>query len=381
MKKLILTFIFLMGLIPGITTHAQRVPTLDFFHGETCPHCHREKEWFPDLQKLYPDLQINEYEVWFNAENNELMKQRLRELGQTSSGVPTNIIETDVVVGFRPDDILAALEKHYGPPQEISADSQTTTPEVDDESWRKYLDKSWPIMSIILGIVDGFNPCAMWTLLILIGFLLGMEDTRKRWLVGSVFVGSSAIIYFLALLAYLLGFESILLFASGNVMGWIFRIVGVLALATGAIALKTSFKKTVDCDVRDAKSKKEFRDKLAEILERDEIYMVLIGVVGLAFSVNMVELLCSFAIPTAFTGTLVSLDLPFYQQIIAIVLYDIMYILDDVLVLVIALWTLNLKIITNNKIIQYSHLIGGILLVLIGLLLIFDPGTLTRLTS
>lgn len=365
--------LFLGGIL-GV--NAQKIPTLELFYGETCPHCKTEKEWLPELQKLYPDVQIKQYEVWYSSQNNALFRERLQELGKKSSGVPTNIIGDEIVVGFRPEAILDAFTKEYGPP--VINKEDVHIPDGESEYWKNFLDSSWPVMSLILGLLDGFNPCAMWTLFILLGFLLSMEDKRKRWLVGSVFVGSSAVIYFVALLAYLLGFEGIATLVNGSIMGWVFRGVGVLAVGTGIIALKTSFKKKVDCEVRDAKSRKKFRDKLAEILERDELWLVLGGVIGLAFSVNMIELLCSFAIPTTFTGTLVALDLPFWKQLLALGLYDFTYILDDIVVLTLALVTMNLKIL-SDKVVQYSHLIGGIILILLGGFLLFNPSMLDTL--
>lgn len=113
-KLLLLAFVSLFFL--GFEASAQQIPTLDFFHGRECPHCHKEKEWFPTLKKAYPDIVINEYEVWHNRENALLAEARLKELGHKFTGVPANIIGgQEVVVGFRSEAILAALEKVYGP--------------------------------------------------------------------------------------------------------------------------------------------------------------------------------------------------------------------------------------------------------------------------
>lgn len=374
MKKLLFAFLGIGVFLSGMfLSYAQRIPTLEFFHGETCPHCKSEKKWFPELQKMYPNIQIKEYEVWYNAQNAALFQKRLTELGATSSGVPTNIIGNEVVVGFQPELILEKMEKHFGSP--MMQKEAVEMPKGESDFWKKYVDYSWPVMSLVLGLLDGFNPCAMWTLFILLGFLLSMDDKRKRWIVGIVFVGSSAVIYFLALLAYLLGFEGIMAVVNGSIMGWVFRGVGVLAFVTGVIALKNAFNKKVDCEVRDAKSRKKFKDRLSEILEKENIWLILVGVTGLAFSVNMIELLCSFAIPTTFTGTLVSLNLPFWEQIVGLLLYLVTYILDDVIVLTVALYTMNLKIL-SDKVVQYSHLIGGLVLIVLGFFLLFDPGML-----
>lgn len=100
----------------SLTALAQQIPTLDFFHGRECPHCHNEKKWFPTLKQAYPDIVINEYEVWHDTENQALWAERLAELGETPSGVPSNIIGDVHITGFAPTAILGALEAKYGPP-------------------------------------------------------------------------------------------------------------------------------------------------------------------------------------------------------------------------------------------------------------------------
>ncbi len=104
-----------LGLV-SLTALAQQIPTLDFFHGRECPHCQNEKKWFPTLKQAYPDIVINEYEVWHDTENQALWAERLAELGETPSGVPSNIIGDVHITGFAPTAILAALEGKYGPP-------------------------------------------------------------------------------------------------------------------------------------------------------------------------------------------------------------------------------------------------------------------------
>lgn len=121
MKKIFFSFILVLGLTLTLlntpnTVQAQKIPTLTLFHGETCPHCINERKWLPELQVMYPDLKINEYEVWNNPENKLLFEARMREMGQEAGGVPTNVIGEDVIVGFNKPGILAAMEKNFGAP-------------------------------------------------------------------------------------------------------------------------------------------------------------------------------------------------------------------------------------------------------------------------
>jgi hypothetical protein len=381
MKKLLLALGCVLFFWQGVD--AQRIPVLDFFHGRECPHCIRQKKWFPELKEAYPDIQINEYEVWHDPANAELARQRLRDLGTEFSGVPANVIGEDVIVGFSKNRILSTLEKYYGPPQNQtkSAGNSGDTADADDANWwQTYLSFPWPIMAFVLGLIDGFNPCAMWSLLVLIGFLLSIESKRRRWLIGGIFLGSSAILYFGALLAYLLGFSTIATVLTGGGMTWVFRIVGVVAVGAAVTALISAVKGQNECTVTDGKTRKKFSAKIAEVLERKNFWWMAIGLVGLAFSVNAIELLCSFAIPTAFTSTLVSSGIPFWQQLTAIFIYDVAYILDDVIVFTLAMWTLNIKML-SGKFTQISHWVGGILLLIIGVILIVNPEFLATLIA
>lgn len=237
--------------------------------------------------------------------------------------------------------------------------------------WSSWIDLPWPVMSLGLGLVDGFNPCAMWTLMVLLGFLLSMEDTKKRIWIGAVFVGSSGIIYLLALLAYYFGFREITSSIAQGAMAWVFPIIGIISVGAGFITLKNAKQKGVDCDIRDQESKKKFSQDLSNILAREKFWMVLVGVVILAFSVNAVELLCSFVIPTTFTAKLVSLDMSLVSALSAILLYDLAYMADDIVVLTLALTTMSMKFF-SEKWIYRTNLFAGTLLIIIGLSLLAD---------
>ncbi len=241
-----------------------------------------------------------------------------------------------------------------------------------NETWYSGItDYFWPIMSFVLGLVDGFNPCAMWTLFILLGFLIPMKSSRKRWLIGGVFIGSSALIYLGALLAYLYGFQTVTHYLATSVMSWVFVVVGLMAIVAGGFTMMNAENKGIDCEVRDAKSKKQFHQKLSDILSQKSMIAVLFGVVILAFSVNSLELLCSIAIPTIFTSTLLSLKLPSWQNLMALFIYDFAYILDDLVIFFIAIKTLSLKVF-SPKLVQIANFVGAIFLIFLGLLLVFD---------
>lgn len=244
--------------------------------------------------------------------------------------------------------------------------------------WSGMTDAWWPIMSFVMGLVDGFNPCAMWTLFILIGFLLAMKDKSKQYWIGGVFIGSSALIYLGALLAYFFGFQAITSNIANSAMDWIFLAIGIIAVVTGIITIMNAKNKGVDCDVRDAKSKIDFKNKIQKILNKEKFGLIILGVIILAFSVNAFELLCSIAIPTIYTATMLDLGLPLWKNLAGIAIYDFAYVLDDLIVFIIAMKTLSLNIF-SPKLTQTANFVGGLLLLILGIMLLFDSNFLVEL--
>ncbi len=379
MKKVLFVVFAIAWCISPI--QAQQRPVWEVFYGKECPHCHEELQWLQIIQEQHPLLLVQSYEIWHNAENRALLNQRTKELGlEPAQGrVPYNIIGTKGVLGFQRDKLLETFHQEFELETETDCNGENSEL-CSNPSWEKWLQSSWPIMAIALGLVDGFNPCAMWSLFVLLGFLLELDSKKRRWLIGGIFITSSGIIYFSALLMYWLGFGEISSLMATSTMDWIFRGVGILALGTGANALWKARKAQVECTVRNATDRKCFTEKMKTILEKKSLWLVLLGVIGLAFSVNSVELLCSFAIPTTFTATIVSLELPLWKNLSALGLYDLAYMVDDILVFLIAMWTLSLKVF-SPRVVQWSHVAGGLLLILIGCALAFDPSILNTLLS
>src|SRR5690606_24940897 len=46
---------------------------LVLFWGDGCPHCAAEKEWLEQAREDYPDLEVHEYEVWYDEANRALL--------------------------------------------------------------------------------------------------------------------------------------------------------------------------------------------------------------------------------------------------------------------------------------------------------------------
>ena len=113
-------------------------------------------------------------------------------------------------------------------------------------------------------------------------------------------------------------------------------------------------------------------NKIKVFTKEDKLFLAILGAASLAVSVNVIELACSAGLPLLFTQILALNNLSPFMYFIYMLLYILAFMLDDMIVFVIAMFTLKLTSITN-KYNKYSHLIGGLIMLLVGILLLFKP--------
>ncbi|MDP2586578.1 MAG: hypothetical protein Q8P32_02285 [Candidatus Komeilibacteria bacterium] len=410
---LTLSFLGLFFISPVKAQEAGTEPNfkakLYFFYGDGCPHCAKEEEFIKKLLAEEPNFAVAAYEVWKSSENRQLMVKVGEALGVSPAGVPFNVVGKQNFTGYLNDetngeqirqmlssclaekceDVVGGIIAQTGlgkEDQKIFKSVQQGQPKNNSPSANGQdlpdtltvpifgtLDLktiSLPAFTVIIGLLDGFNPCAMWVLLFLISLLLGMKNRKRMWILGVTFILASAAVYFLVLAAWL---NVLLLF--GFII-WLRYGIGLVALYSGFYHLKSFFKnKTGECEVTDGQKKRRFFDKLKEITQTSHWLLALGGIIILAVSVNLVELLCSAGLPAVYTQVLTmnNLSMPAYYGYI--LLYLFFFMLDDLAVFIIAMVTLK-GVGMSGKYNRWSSLIGGILMLLIGLLLLFKPGWL-----
>ena len=223
---------------------------------------------------------------------------------------------------------------------------------------------------MVLGFVDGFNPCAMWILIFLITMLFNMKDRKKMWILGLTFIITSGFVYLLFMLTWLnlASFISKIAFIRLAV-ALVALIVGIVNLSKYANSLN---KKDEGCDVVDKKERKKIMTQITKITTEKKFILAIIGIMVLAASVNIIELMCSIGIPLLFTQILAMNDLNTAQYALYMGIYILFFLIDDIIVFVISMVTLNVTGI-STKYTKYSHLIGGLIMLVIGILLIIKP--------
>jgi hypothetical protein len=190
------------------------------------------------------------------------------------------------------------------------------------------------------------------------------------WILGTAFIVASASVYFLFMAAWL----NFILFI--GIVVWIRILIGLVALGGGSYSIKDYFKNPqAGCKVTGSEKRKKIFEKLKNITHQKSFYLALGGIILLAFAVNLVELICSAGLPAVYTQVLALSNLAKWQYYLYILLYVFVFMLDDLFVFFVAMTTLQMTGITT-KYSRYSRLIGGILMLIIGLLLIFKPAWL-----
>jgi len=386
-------------IVPQVPTPSTTKPTITtttipkkevkayLFWTEGCPLCLAEKTFLNKIKEEYPNLDITYLNV-SKDNNDDIFKQTVEELNIENPGLPLLVIGEKTIIGWRNEDtsgkaireaINCYLENEC--PDLVgqvltrfSSLGQSTTEKPLPEKIRIPLigdietkNLSLPALAILIGGLDGFNPCAMWVLVFLITLLLKMQDRKRMWILGITFITASAGVYFLFMTAWL----NLILFL--GFIFWIRLLVGLVAIGSGVYNLRDYFKNPeAACKVTNPNQKKTTIERMKDIVHRKSFLLALIGIIILAASVNLIELICSAGFPVIFTQVLALSHLAKWQYYLYMLLYLLVFMLDDIIVFVGAMLTLRVTGIAN-KYSHLSHLIGGILMLLIGLLLIFKP--------
>ena len=111
---------------------------------------------------------------------------------------------------------------------------------------------------------------------------------------------------------------------------------------------------------------------MKSVANRKSLILIILGVIALAVSVNLIEMVCSIGLPVIYTQILSLSNLPAWQHYLYLALYNTLYMADDIIVFIIAAKTLNF-VQLNHKYDRAMKLVGGLLIIALGLILIFRP--------
>lgn len=339
-----------------------------FFHRTSCPHCKKENKFLDEIEAKYKNINIYRYEVSSSSENSKYLKEVKTLFKEKSNGVPYTVIGDKTFLGYNEyvgDKIEKTIQDYLEISKKTEKEKSTFDLPVVGEVNAK--EASIPLIAIVLGLIDGFNPCAMWVLLFLINMFIDMKDKKKMFLLGYTFLFTSALVYFLSML----GLSVVLNMAT---IKWIQRVIALVALVAGILNIRTYIKtrKDTGCHVIDDKKRKKMVKRVLKITKEESLIIALIGVIALAASVNLVELACSLGFPAIFSEILALNNITGALRIFYLLIYVLFYMIDDLIVFTIAVCTFSITA-KSTKYTKYVNLIAGIIMILIGILLIFKP--------
>jgi glutaredoxin len=224
-----------------------------------------------------------------------------------------------------------------------------------------------PLFTFLVGLVDGFNPCAMWILVFLLSVLVNIKDRRKILLIAGTFVVVSGMAYYAFMAAWLNLFLLIGIARTAQVA------LGVVALVIGVINVKDffAFKQGVTLSIPES-SKPGIYKRVREIVAAKYVTSALVGVVILAVIVNMIELLCTAGLPALYTQVLTMHELSPLQNYAYLGLYILAYMLDDTILLSIVVATLSHRKLQEREG-RWLKLLSGVVILALGLVMIFKP--------
>ncbi|HEY7716926.1 MAG TPA: glutaredoxin family protein [Candidatus Binatia bacterium] len=347
---------------------------LEVFVRPGCPYCEEAKRFLTDLQRRRPELLVRVRDISQDAEALEELSELGHRFGIWPVGVPGFYLRGRLIIGFisaattgkQIEDLLGEATSS-GKADRASPGTAPETVNLPMVGRISAHDLGLPLFTITLGLLDGFNPCAMWVLLFILSMLVHLRDRRKMFLIGGVFVAVSGLVYFAFMAAWLNLFLLIGLSRATQLL------LGGIAAAIGILNLKDflAFGRAVSVGIPEA-AKPGIYAQMRRVLRADNLSGALAAVVFLALLVNTVELLCTAGLPAIYTRVLTMYVLPTWAYYSYLVVYNLAYIADDSLMLTVAVVTLSREKL-QKKGARWLKLISGAVMLTLGLILMLHP--------
>ena len=368
----------------------QPASDLEVFVRQGCPHCEKAKAYLTRLRQRYPQLTVTVRDIGEDPQALLRLKTLAAKFGITQLGVPAFYGRGELLIGFESEETTGRqLEELLGrPPPDVGAPSKgacplesevpcPTAPKPEGAGgfslqipfWgdRTLPELGLPLFTVFLGLLDGFNPCAMWVLLFLLALLANLRDRRKMFLLAGMFVLVSGMVYFAFMAAWL----NVFLFI--GYVRIIQLIMGGLAVGIGLVNVKEfwAFGQGLSLTIPES-AKPGLYARVRKILAAEHVTQAMIGILVLATLVNMIEFVCTAGFPALFTQVLSQQGLTTWEYYGYLGLYNLAYIADDAVMVTIAVVTLSHHKLQEREG-RWLKLISGLVMLGLGVLLLFAP--------
>jgi len=362
---------------------------LHLFWGQGCPHCEEEKEFLKQLVQEHPELTIKAYEVWHDKKNAALFERIIKAVRAGSSGVPTTVIGNKVFIGFSEQkkkaikDAVASC-KERGCPDTLDLMLQPISERPHEEHSTLQLPLfgeldleklSLPVLTVIIGGMDSFNPCAFYVLLFLMSLLIHARSRKRMLFIGGIFVFFSGIVYFLFMAAWLNVFLVI------GQLTLITLTAGIVAILVAVINIKDFFffKHGISLVIPE-QAKPTLFSRMRGLISAPTLPAMATGTIVLAVTANAYELLCTAGFPMVYTRALTLHDLTRFQYYLYLALYNLVYVIPLALIVVVMTVTLGTRKLTEWQG-RRLKLVSGLMMLALGAVLLIDPALMNNVIA
>jgi hypothetical protein len=385
-----------------------------FFWGEGCPFCENEKLFYEyDLLPRYDNVTVIDFEIYNSRENTNLFLQLAETYGFTPQGVPAAFVGDQYFIGFSQEiglqienAILAYMEAGIYPDPGLrlpeadrpalptsevpTPEAEPTETEVEEEATatpQVVFDEENPMLEIpligivdlsnwslfastaLIAVVDGFNPCSLWVLTMLIALSLHTGSRKKVFIIGFVFLTVTAAVY----MVFIAGLFSMLTIV--QYVGWIQVVVALIAGSFAVINIKDYFwyKEGVSMTIADDKKPGIYKKMRKVVASSDNFWAMIGATIVLALGVSLVEFSCTAGLPVLWTGILNAQGVEIGTFLSLLLVYMVIYQLDEMIIFVPAVLTLRSSKFEEKQG-RLLKLVGGVLMLSLAIVLLVDPG-------
>ena len=396
------------------------------FWGDGCPHCAAAKPFLESLPTNYPNVIYQSFEIYNDQDNLHFFANMAEKYEIEQLGVPTIFVGPyfvqgysgeldqqliDVIIYCSQNGCIDAAEgvdrtvastidrlTNQPPTPTIITKTATPTPAIAEVTLvptaqsesllqSQSIDipffgrvdlapKSAAFSTVLIAFVDGFNPCSLWVLSMLIALTLHTGSRKKVFTIGIIFLSVTAIIYAL----FIAGLFGILKIAS--YLGWIQALVAIVALFFALVTIKDYFwyKEGLTFTIAEDKKSGLFK-KMRSVVDASQSFWGLVGAtIVLAAGVSLVEFSCTAGFPMIWVNLLNSQNISGLIFALLLSLYMVIYQLDELVIFFSAVVTLKVSRLEEKQG-RLLKLVGGMLMLTLSIVMLVDPSLMNNLTS
>ncbi len=351
---------------------------IEFWYSDDCPHCQQAGPFLEAMAHDFPGIRIEKHEVWHDQANLAALNAKAAAHGYVPSALPNIYIGDRYWIGFSEDigrQIFdAAVVEPAAAVAPVSPSPVATTLTLPLIGAVDLGGQSLLLSTVLIGLVDGINPCSLWVLSMLLALTLHTGSRRKVMLIGVVFLVVSSLAYAL----FITGLFTLSSLVSLG--GWLSLVVALVTALFGLISLKDFFwfRKGPTLAIP-ASAKPGIFGRMRGLLKTGQSFGALVaGTAVLAAGVSLVELGCTAGFPMIWTQLLAARQVDALGYLGLLLVYMAVYQILPLAIFLAAVLTLKTVRVAEKEGRFLKLLAGGLMLALSAVMLV-KPDLLNRL--